>query len=687
MDTIFKNSDHNPSGSIGVGADEDMDSYVYSIRALIEDAEDYERSELAASREELQEYYNGDSPRLGGDDEYGEDEDFQQSDAVSTDIRDTVLAIMPTLMRTFAASEHAVNFLPRNSREVQIARQQTDYIRYKFWDENQGFMVLHDAIKDCLTVRLGVVTWWSDTSTEVQEKTFTNISLETLALVIEQSASMEPSITEMGDPDEMGVVPYAVVRYFKSVPSLKVAAVPPEEFRISRRAKSVQKADCVGWERLERASEVISRGFDPELVKQYIGEAETYSYEADLRNPGVGTSNPLNDYVVFGEYFIRVDEDGDGINELHKITTIGANHDIIDDYIAPRANFALFQSDPRPHTAIGDCPASLVKEIQSIKTSILRDSLDSLKETLNPRTAINEMTTNVEDATAPGRGGVIRTRGNPSESVFPLVTPFVGAQGIDMLGYFDGVRQNRTGITEQSKGMDPKVFQSTNEQAIDFVVNGAQERIELIARIIAETGLRDLYIGMLGEVVDNPNEEEEIMVNGKFVAVQPTLFDDGMRCVVNPTLGKGSDVIRLQALEKVFAMQENAIAKFGVGNGVVGIPEMLNTIEDMLALINIKDTTRYFRKVDPETLKAIEQAPREPDPAELLAKAEMEKVKKDLVNTKAKLDLQEMGMQMDDDFRRDKLNVESYLHLVDSIADLITVKSEHEHVGNMNEPI
>lgn len=682
MESIFQNTLGDPEAP--VLEDDRDDDYVNTIKTLIDDAVDYEESELSPARETLTKYYYGHEPALHV--EEGEEQP-QQSTIVSTDVRDTVMSIMPSLMRIFAGSEHIVNFMPNTAEQVDMARQQTDYIRYKFWEENHGFMVLHSAIKDCLTVKLGVVTWWSDTSYEPAEISFSNVHIQQIALAMEEAAESDPQIVEMSQPNQGGIVEKVTIRYMKSKPSLVIRNVPPEEFRISRNAKDVYTADCTGWERYERASNLVAMGYDKEVVDQFKGQVGWFSEERDLRNPGSDTSTGLDDMVLYGEFFIRVDEDGDGVNELHKICTMGTDHKIVDDFIVSAPKFALFQSDPRPHTAIGDCPADLVMDIQAIKTAVLRGSLDSLADTLNPRTAVNEMLTNIDDVLNTDRGAVIRTKTAPSEAVHELRKEFVGAYGFEMMAQLDAVRQSRTGISEASKGLDPKVFQSTNLAGIDIVANGAQERIELIARIIAETGIRDLYKGLLQEVVDNPNPQEVVQISGNFIPVNPSLFDASMRCSVNPMLSKGSDATRLQALENILEKQVAVVERFGIDNPIVSITELRNTMVDMLAIVNIKDVERYFRQVTPEILRQIAETPKEPDPATLLAQAEMEKVKKDMVLGQDKANREDLRLQMEDDFRRDKLNIDSYIGLLEIIKDIAQADTKHPDLENKNEPI
>lgn len=677
MEVIFGNS---------LGAPRDVDdegSYEAKVRALINDAVDYEISYLARAREENQNYYYGNLPAPISEDDEGNT--VNRSSIVSTDARDTVLSILPSLIRIFGASEHVVYFEPRNAQSVEMSQQCTDYIKYVFWDDNDGFSILHTVFKDALSAKYGLVEVYTDNDTEVTEKTFQNINVEQYQMILSELPDVEVVELEGG---EDGVITEVTFRFVKSKPIHRIEAVPPEEFRVSRSATSIHTAQLIGRERLMPVSDLVKKGYDPEFLEDYLTNSINYSEERYIRNPSTVESHVMNDGIQYGEYYVRVDADGDGIDELRYICTVGNNFEIVQDVVVDDNKYALFSSDPRPHTLVGDDAVDLVKDIQRIKTNMQRGNLDNLAEANNPRTVINELLTNVEDALNDEVGAVIRTRGDPNTAVSFSKVPYVGRDILENLNYLDNIRASRTGISEASKGLDPKALQSTALTGIDAIVSGAQERIELIARILAETGLKRMFKLLLKEVVNNPNPQRSVLINGRWVNVNPSLFDPDMKIKVNPTLGKGTDIVRLQALQEVKATQAMIIEKWGLTNPVCGPIEFSNTLTDILAIANIKDTTRYFRTITPETMQQIASAPKEPDPATVLAQAELEKVKKDLIVSQGELDnknqkllLDSQKAQMEDDFRRDELNVDSWVKLIELQAE-----ASQDTVEQMNQP-
>jgi len=387
--------------------------------------------------------------------------------------------------------------------------------------------------------------------------------------------------------------------------------------------------------------------------------------------------------VRYGCYFIRIDKDGDGIPELREIHTVGDDHVILSDNVAQYANFSVWCPDPEPHTVVGDTPADLVKDIQTIKTNMLRGSLDSLAQSIWPRTVFNETLVDADDVLNDEIGAVIRTRGDPASTVSQFVHQFVGQPVFDMLGVMEQLRQQRTGISDASKGLDPRALQSTTLPGVDAIISGAQERIELCARVLAETGLKPLFRGLLRECVNSPNQQRTIQLRGKWTTIDPSTFDPSMRISVNPTLGKGSDMTRLMVLQDIKQTQIAAMTQLGADNPLCGPVEFRNTLTDMLNIGNIRNTDRYFKQINQQTLDQISQQPKEPDPAMLIAQAELEKIRAKTAESISKSNFEDRKLRVDDDFRRDQLRVTGMLE-AKKIEGQFAINVDEQQLERMN---
>ena len=264
----------------------------------------------------------------------------------------------------------------------------------------------------------------------------------------------------------------------------------------------------------------------------------------------------MGDGCKYGEWYVRIDKDGDGQPELRYICTIGENRQIVMDEEANRVKFALFSLRSGRHTIVGESLTDYTKDIQRIKTNLMRATLDSAAESINPKTVINELLVNPDDAMNDDLGAVIRSRGDPAGTVMFTNTPFLGQQMMPVIDMLNDSLSRRTGLSDAAKGLDPKALQSSTQIGVEAVINGAQERVELVARVLCETGFKDLFDGLFNEICENPNQQRTLKVNGKWTPYDTGTFDASMGVEVNANLGKGSDMVRMIALQQIDAKQQ-----------------------------------------------------------------------------------------------------------------------------------
>ena len=735
----FKDSKSEPSATYEPGNPESYEAY---LQSMFEDSTDYESAILAGDRSEAQLYFYGYEPSMDYTDVQGPwrgedpnqtlgellDQDKKnrpnRSTFVSTDVKDAIMLMLPSLIRLFGASENPVNLVPRSSDDSDMAEQATSYVNYVFWNDNPGFLNLYGALKDALTVRTGFMKWWSEDEKEIKRKRFTNITVEQLQMLLAEDPTAKvvdlgkpvqqnaptlppqaagppmgapppqpppgaPPPSPMAGPPPGGAPPgvqppgaaggvglpnaggppgglppgpmagapapqlppgppppppvtlsHAVISYEVSKPLIKVAGVPPEEMRLDRYARSWATSRIVGHERIVPADQLIAMGYDREKVTENIQSSEsTFTAEPQLRNPGRFMGTRMGDGCKYGEWYIKIDKDGDGQPELRRICTLGDDREIVEDEEANRIKFALFSCDPTAHTIVGESLTDYVKDIQRIKTNLMRAILDSAAESINPKTVINELLVNPDDAMNDDLGAVIRTRGDPGNTVMFTNTPFLGQAIAPVVELLNDVLARRTGLTDAAKGLDPKALQSSTMIGVEAVINGAQERIELVARVLCETGFKDLFSGLFNEVCENPNQQRTLKINGKWTPYDTGTFDASMGVEVNANLGKGSDMVRLLALNQIKQDQQLIFTQMGPSNPIVGIQELMNTQTDMLKLANIMNPGRYFKMPNPQQLQQMMSQPKPPDPMLLAAQAQMEKVRSDTAKSVGQQDL------------------------------------------------
>ena len=638
------------------------------ISAEIYDAISFIDDDIGGNRALATEYYYG---QAFGDEEEG------RSQVVSMDVRDTVQGILPSLMRIFFGPERVVEFAPQGPEDVQSAEQATDYVDFIFKRDNPGFKILHSAFKDALVRKVGIVKYWWDESVEVKAESFSMLDEQTMMFLtedpdIEISAVREyPTPNSQPTTDEQGneipppmMYDVEIKRRIKSG-KVKIEALPPEEFLIDRRAKSIDEATFVGHRTMKTVSDLVAMGYDYDEMVEVAGNGNDFdnNQEYQARNPFavISTANngdPSSKSVLYIEGYLKVDFDGDGIAEMRRICTVGTGNKVIRNEIVDDRQFADFCPDPEPHTFFGMCPADVVMDIQRIKSNVQRGILDSLAQAIHPRTAIVEGQANMEDVLNTEVGAVIRMRA--PGMVQPFTTPFVGQAAFPMLDYLDDIKQTRTGISKAASGLDADALQSTTKAAVSATVNAAHQHIEMIARIFAETGLRKLFTGILKLVIENQDRERMVRLRNTFVPIDPRSWDANMDVIVNVGVGDGTMEDKIALLTQVAARQEQIIGQQGPNNPVVSIPQYTNTLTKMLQLAGIKDSQNYFAQL-PVDWKAPEPPEPKPTPEEMLAKVQADSIQADIQKKSAELQLDREKAIMADDRERDRVEQDGIL--------------------------
>lgn len=638
------------------------------ISSEINDAISFIDDDIGGNRALATEYYYG---QPFGDEEEG------RSQVVSMDVRDTVQGILPSLMRIFFGPERVVEFTPQGPEDIANADQATDYVDFIFKRDNPGFKILHSAFKDALVRKCGIVKYWWDESVEVRAESFSMLDEQSMMMLtqdpdVEISAVREypvPGTEPMNQAQGIMTPPpmmydVEIKRRIKSG-KVKIEALPPEEFLIDRRAKSIDEATFVGHRTMKTVSDLVAMGYDYEEMVEVAGNGNDFdnNQEYTARNPFavISTANngdPSSKSVLYIEGYLKVDFDGDGIAEMRRICTVGTGNKVIRNEIVDDRQFADFCPDPEPHTFFGMCPADVVMDIQRIKSNVQRGILDSLAQSIHPRTAIVEGQANMDDVLNTEVGAVIRMRA--PGMVQPFTTPFVGQAAFPMLDYLDDIKQTRTGISKAAAGLDADALQSTTKAAVSATVNAAHQHIEMIARIFAETGLRKLFTGILKLVVENQDRARMVRLRNQFVPIDPRSWDAKMDVTVNVGVGDGTIEDRINILNQVAMRQEMLIKETGPNNPVVSIPQYTNTLTKMLQLAGIKDSQNYFNQL-PADFQLPEPPAPKPSPEEMLAQVQAQAIQADIQKKAAELQLEREKTMLADDRERDRIEQDGIL--------------------------
>jgi hypothetical protein len=631
----------------------------------IEDAIDYIDNWVSPQRSKATEYYRGDP--------FGNEEDGR-SQVVSMDVRDTVQAIMPSLMRIFHSTERTVEYAPQGPEDVQAAKQATDYANYIINRDNNGFLHMHAAFKDALIRKTGILKCYWDDRTRYETHEFTGLADEDLAVLMsDQDAEIEVVASQpVGEPDidpmSGEIVPAPMVHAVRATYThpdgrVKLEAVPPEEFLISREAKSIEEADYVAHRRIVTASELISMGYSEDDIDGLASAHDDMSSNVERYTRNKALTNEMNSRdddamrkILYIESYVKVDYDGDGIAELRKICTGGDGNKILANEPCSIVPFCSFCPDPEAHDFFGLSVADTVMDIQRIKSSIMRNTLDSLAMSIHPRVAVVEGMVNLEDVMNTETGALIRQRA--AGQVQPMTMPFVGQQAFPVLQYMDEIKEARTGISKASAGLDAGALQSSTASAVQATVSAAQQHIEMIARIFAETGMKQLYKLVLKLITTHQDRVRMVRLSNEFVPIDPRVWNADMDVSINVALGRGSDTERMMMLRQIGEMQKEAMQTMGAVNPLTDISKLSNTLKAMTELAGFKDTSQFWS--DPAQFQPPQQEEK-PDINEQLIAVQIQQIQADIQKKAAELALGREKMIMEDDRKRDELDAELFV--------------------------
>ena len=654
------------------------DDLTSHLSSEIESASGNFNTELSEQREQAMKYYLGEK--------FGNEIDGR-SEIVTTDVRDTIEYIMPSLMRIFTTHNNVAEFEPQGPEDVEMAQQATDYVNYVFNKQNNGFKILYDAFKDALISKTGIIKHFWEEKTIVTTENYSNLTeIEYQSIlanddleVIEHTAV----ITEKAQVDDYGtqISPEMAehdvkVKRTKVDGQVRVLSVPPEEFLISRRATSIEDASFVCHRVKKSVSDLILEGYSKELVEDlptYTQNNAEYNEERQARFSYDEDSSPSQDEgkgpsrkVWLEECYTHIDFDGDGVAELRKITKGG--NIILDNEEIDEIPFSTICPLPIPHKFHGMSIADTVQDIQLIKSTIMRNLLDNMYLTNNARYAVLAGQVELDDLLSSKPGGIVRMRAPGAVTALP--TPQIQPYAFQMVQYLDGIREERSGVSKMTQGLNPDVLTShVTSGAISAATESSMQRIELIARMFAETGIKDLFRNIYSLVQRYEDREKVAYLNGKFVPIDVSRWKEKLNCTVNVGVGSGSQQSKTQTMGSIMQIIQGLIQNGGMGS-LVTTENIYNAVSEFIAQSGYKNADQFIS--NPAMMPP--KPPAEPTIDEQVAQ---QKAQVEL----QKLQLQAQELQIDTQIKSQELQLkqeESQINMALKIQELKLKKQQME---------
>src|SRR6267154_1662367 len=610
-------------------------------------ASNYQWSALSQTREDALNYYDREP--------YGDEQDGA-SQVVTSEFADVIESIMPGLMRVFTSTDDVAEFTPGAPGEEQWAKEASEYVPHVFMRQNDGFRILYWMIKDALMYRLGAVTVDLEDYTEKRRVPVQGLPQDAIDLVVAQAAEegaelameleQDPAPSVAVDrvtglplpppaPSFSGTI--TITRKRKRVVADNIA---PEDILFTPTARDQDKASFLGFRKRVTASDLVEMGLGQGEVDELRSDRDLSPEEAQRNDSAIlneaergdlgDSERPL--WLVVA--YVRADNDGDGVSELLRVVYAHAGGTA--GRIVERvewdglASIALASPILMSHTIVGRSLFDQTQDLQQIGSVLTRGLLDNLYITNRPRPVISDQV-NLDSLIdwVPGSPIRLKPGARPGDNhVAWLQVPNVSAGVLAALEYLATVRENRTGIVRNNQGLDADSLNKT-ASGMNMLMGAAQQRQELIARVLAETAIKRLYRLVYRAIKRAAAGPVKYWSGKAFASCDPSQWPDDMELSVNVGLGTGNKDQAIQHLGLIGSLQEKLIALQGGGaNGpFVTAENIANATQKVTETLGFKSPGLFFQPPERVALAGEtptqSQPPQDPGVAAALAQIEI----------------------------------------------------------------
>lgn len=493
-----------------------------------------------------------------------------RSQVVSTDTQDVIESALPQLLKVFVSGDKVVVFDPRGPEDVKAAEQETEYVNYVVMEKNHGFHIFYVWFKDALLSKNGYVKVWYEEYEQAEEDSYNgltdaqvNMLVQDGVEVLEHTAYPDPSfpaelaqqammMQQAGMPGPPIPQLHDVkIRKVETVGCVKICNVAPEAIMVSTETSGLDlnKSRFVQHRELMSLDEAKKMGFN--VTDDTWSDVENFYQESDARDLyGEDSSNLETTDVLVKDTYYKID------GKRMRYVIIG--NTIVHEEETEIVPFACLSPILMPHRHIGRSYADLVKDVQQVKSALIRGSLDSMYLANSPRFAMNSDRVNLEDMLTSRPGGIVRTQGDPAGAIMPLVSTPVSPISFSMIEYMDSAKEKRTGVTAYNQGLDANSLNKT-ATGISIIAQASQERLLLVARLFAETGVKDLFTLVHRLIRKHQNKAEVVRLRNEWVEVDPRQWKTRTDLSIAVGLGTGNKDQQLAHLQTILMAQKEAM--------------------------------------------------------------------------------------------------------------------------------
>lgn len=532
----------------------------------------------------------------------------ERSDVVSTDVADTIESTMPAMMKTFFGSTDVVTIQGADGSEGDDdrAEKMQELINFQL-EKNKFFMTFYQWCKDALITNLGIIKTDWDREYKVMQQT---IALSPDAYE-EFAQDSEIKIVNVEPDPSTGsfLVLFEGPMLIKNQP--RIMNVMASEFRFSPDATNLNDADFVAHRKIVNIDYLRKQEANGlyDNVETLAEKAQPPNYMTldeknnDSVNEVVNSTDSGRKKVELYECYVSLNMSDDPNGQLKPMIVTISNGVILrmEENVYERHPFFTLSPRLDPHKIWPEAGfVDLIAQLQHSKTAIMRQMIYNLALSNNSQVGIDITgLVDINDVTEGKQ--VIRFNRALNQCIQPMPASPLQPWTFNMLDYLDAQRENRTGITRYNQGLDSGELNKT-ATGINIITQQANQRLELIARIFAETGLSDLFRFLIKLNQMFIDEETVIRLTNGPMTIAPDDLTGEFDLVVNAGMGAGAKQTNLQNLQVLQGITTQ-LAQVGMA----GPEQFYNVAKRMIEEIGYKNVDDFI--ISPDKMQ--QQAPKE----------------------------------------------------------------------------
>jgi len=494
-------------------------------------------------------------------------------DLSDSSVQDTIESIMPSLMEIFHSAEKVLDLQGVTEEDDAPAETMEDLIDWQLNRKNNFWLQSYDWLKIMLIENFSVMKCWWKREESFQQYDIVMDDQEVEKLKADPAVQIE-LLEQTNPPDPItGEGAIYHVRYLlrkRKANHPVVETVPNIELYYDPDAKSLDDANFVIHHKpvtvsFLRQQEKCGNFVNVDEAKEGAGKIKKTRYETMLDKSsskyGANSDDPgrkeVRLYECYEKMSLQMDENDDELVDL--IVTL-ANDTPVRIEINTMGSHPFIElsaiRDPhriQAHRGIAD----LVREIQDLRTVLLLQmSYNVIKN--NDRQAFVDINKLEDPAELRNGEKIVQVNGTPRDIVqWGPEEPF-SPEVLKLMEYGRNILENRVGVTAYNQGTDRNSLNKT-ATGITAIMQAANKRIALIARIAAETGYSKLFRRLIFLNQTFCDEETVLRVTNRQRLVRPDDIAGDMDIIVNSGIGTGTKAAELQSLQTILGMYEKLV--------------------------------------------------------------------------------------------------------------------------------